>query len=71
MPVPNEHGQGVAVGTDDRVDSNQRRSDMFNRLAKIALAFGVLATVGLTMLPLEAHAGGRCYRGTGGVWTCY
>jgi hypothetical protein len=43
---------------------------MFNRLAKIALAFAALATVGLTMLPLEAHAG-RCYRGTGGVWTCY
>jgi hypothetical protein len=71
MPTRADVRQLAAFGADERADSKQRRSAMFNRLTKIVFAIAALATVGLTMLPLEAQAGGRCYRGTGGVWTCY
>ena len=44
---------------------------MRNRIAKIAAALGILATVGLTMVSVEANAGTtKCWRGTGG-WYCY
>ena len=44
---------------------------MMKRIVKIAAALGVLATVGTTMLSLDANAGTRtCYKCTGG-WCCY
>jgi hypothetical protein len=45
---------------------------MTSKLATFFAALGVMATVGMTLLPLEASAQSRkCYRGTGGVYTCY
>jgi hypothetical protein len=55
-------------GADGRPKEKRK---MFKRLAKMALALGVLATVGITMIPHEAEAqNNRCYRDAGDVLIC-
>ena len=55
-------------GADGRPKEKRK---MFKRLAKMALALGVLATVSITMLPHQAEAlDRRCYRDAGDVLIC-
>ena len=62
------HGIGAAVATE--LDTGVIHMRL--RIAKIAAAFGLIASIGATVIPLDAaNAGTRtCYRCTGG-WCCY
>jgi hypothetical protein len=44
---------------------------MMNRIFKIVAAFGILATLGMSIAPSDASARTtKCWKGTGG-WYCY